>query len=108
MIRIIAIGMLLLIGSSASAADVVEAQVTIRGHRFFPSELKVPVGRKVRLTVINEDPTPEEFESYELNREKVVAGSSRIVVFVGPLSRGKYPYFGDFHATTAKGSLIAE
>jgi len=40
--------------------------------------------------------------------EKVVAGKGRIVVFVGPLRPGRYPYFGEFHMDTAKGTLIAE
>jgi hypothetical protein len=29
-------------------------------------------------------------------------------VFVGPLRPGTYPYFGEFHMDTAKGTLIAE
>ncbi len=92
----------------ASAADVHEATLVIEGHRFAPAEMKVPAGRKIKLTVVNKDPSPEEFESYELNREKIVAGNSRIVVFVGPLRPGRYPYFGEFHMDTAKGTLIAE
>ena len=91
-----------------SAADLHEATLVIQGHRFVPAEMKVPAGRKIRLTVVNDDASPEEFESYELNREKVVAGKSRIVVFVGPLRPGRYPYFGEFHMDTAKGTLIAE
>ena len=92
----------------APAADIHEATLVIKGHRFTPAELKVPAGRKIRLTVINSDASAEEFESYELNREKVVAGNGRIVVFVGPLRPGTYPYFGEFHMDTAKGKLIAE
>lgn len=93
---------------SASAADLHETTVVIQGHRFVPAELKVPAGRKIKLTVINNDASAEEFESYELNREKVVAGNGRIVVFVGPLRPGRYPYFGEFHMDTANGTLVAE
>jgi len=92
----------------AFAADHHEATLVIQGHRFVPAEMKVPAGRKIKLTVLNNDASPEEFESYELNREKVVAGNGRIVVFVGPLRPGRYPYFGEFHMDTAKGTLIAE
>lgn len=92
----------------AVAGDVHEATITIREHRFTPSELTVPAGLKIRLTIVNNDSTPEEFESYELNREKVVVGNGRIVVFVGPLKPGRYPFFGEFHMDTAKGTLIAE
>lgn len=97
-----------LASGSAAAVDVHEATLVIQGHRFLPAEMTIPAGKKVRLTVVNRDATPEEFESYDLNREKVVAGNARIVVFVGPLRPGRYAYFGDFHADTAKGTLVAE
>jgi plastocyanin len=92
----------------ALAVDHHEATLVIQGHRFVPAEMKVPAGRKIKLTVVNNDASAEEFESYELNREKIVAGNSRIVVFVGPLRPGRYPYFGEFHMDTANGTLIAE
>jgi Cupredoxin-like domain len=50
----------------------------------------------------------QEFESYELNREKVVAAKSKITVYVGPLEPGRYPFFGDFHKDSANGVLIAK
>lgn len=84
-----------------------EFNLIIKDHRFAPSELAVPAGQKIRLVVENQDPTPEEFESYTLNREKVVAGNGRIVVFVGPLEPGKYEFFGDFNQATARGWLVA-
>lgn len=94
--------------ADAHASDVHEATLTIQDHRFVPAEMKVPAGRKIKLTVINKDATAEEFESYELNREKIVAGNGRIIVYVGPLRPGRYPYFGEFHMDTAQGVLVAE
>ena len=82
--------------------------ITIKNHRFTPSELKVPANKRIQLTVVNDDPTPEEFESHELNREKIVTGNARITVFIGPLKPGRYPYFGDFNQATAQGVLIAQ
>ncbi len=84
-----------------------EFTLVIKDHKFAPTELVVPAGQKVRLVVENQDPTPEEFESYTLNREKVVAGNGRIVLFVGPLEPGKYEFFGEFNQATARGWLIA-
>jgi hypothetical protein len=93
----------------AAAADAPdEYTLTIRNHRFEPAELVIPADRKVKLTVVNADPTPEEFESHELNREKVVTGNSSIKVFVGPLSAGVYPFFGDFNPQTAQGKLVVK
>jgi plastocyanin len=92
---------------SAHAADF-EATLAIRDHKFDPPELNVPAGTKIKLTVQNLDATPEEFESTDLNREKVVVGKGTITVLLGPLDAGKYHFFGDFHQETAQGDLIAK
>jgi hypothetical protein len=68
----------------------------------------VPAGQKVKLIVENQDATPEEFESHELNREKIVAPKSKVSIFIGPLKAGKYPFFGEFNQATARGLVIAE
>ena len=51
-------------------AAVSEIQIEIRDHLFFPSTVEIPANQKVRLFIINNDPTPEEFESYELIGKK--------------------------------------
>lgn len=80
----------------------------IRDHLFYPAELSIPANTKIRLVVRNLDPTPEEFESYELNREKVIGGNSEAVIFIGPLKPGIYPFFGEFNPRTAQGRIVAE
>lgn len=85
-----------------------EFGIEIRNHLFIPQELKVPANTKVKLRIYNLDPTSEEFESYELNREKVITGNSQTVIFIGPLEPGEYPYFGEFNPKTAQGTIIAE
>lgn len=92
---------------SAWAADP-EYALTIREHRFEPAELRVPAGIKVKLLVHNQDATPEEFESHELNREKVIAPGAKATIFVGPLKPGRYTFVGEFNEKTARGVLIAE
>ncbi len=100
---------LLLSGFAAfSWAAKPSVEIVIRGHLFYPAEVIVPAYTKVRLVVINEDPTPEEFESYELNREKVILGNSKGVIFIGPLEPGEYPFFGEFNISTAQGKVIAK
>lgn len=68
----------------------------------------MPAGQKVKLVIHNQDSTPEEFESHELNREKVIPGGAKSAVFIGPLQPGKYPFFGEFNEATARGVVIAE
>lgn len=98
---------LMLAAGAAWAADY-DAKLVIRDHKFEPVELTVPAGQKIKLLVDNQDATPEEFESNELNREKIVTGKGTITVFIGPLEAGRYPFFGDFHQETAQGVLIVK
>ena len=82
--------------------------LTIKDHKFTPEELKVPANTRVVITVINDDATPEEFESKILKVEKVIAGKSKGTVRIGPLKPGRYPFVGEFHEATAKGVVIVE
>ena len=72
-----------------------EFVIQIKNHQFVPAELRVPAGVKVQIVVDNQDDTPEEFESYSLNREKHVPPKSRITLFIGPLTAGRYVYQGE-------------
>src|SRR2546423_776758 len=85
-----------------------EVKLTIKDHRFIPTEVRVPANTKIKLLVANEDPTPEEFESHALNREKVIPGRSSATILIGPLKPGRYEFVGEFNEATAKGAIIAE
>jgi hypothetical protein len=100
--------MTLVVAAGLAWADDPQFTLTIKEHRFAPAELQIPAGVKVKLMIKNEDSTPEEFESRELHREKVVPPGQQILVIVGPLDAGTYPFFGDFHKDTAQGKLIAK
>lgn len=91
--------------TTANAEDYV---ITIKDHKFSPAELVIPADQKVKITVKNNDPTPEEFESHELNREKIISGNSEAKIFIGPLKPGTYKYFGEFNQSTAQGSITAK
>lgn len=97
-----------LVTASVGLAQDAEFTLDIRDHRFEPAELRVPAGKKIRLTVRNNDDTPEEFESHSLNREKVVPGKGKVLIYIGPLATGRYPYFGEFNPKTALGTIVAE
>jgi len=56
----------------------------------------VKAGVKFKLVVSNKGMKPAEFESSELNREKVVPAGGSVPVYIGPLSPGSYPFFDDF------------
>ncbi len=80
----------------------------IKDKMFEPARLVIPANTKVRIMVHNQDDSPEEFESYDLNREKVIPANSKSAIFVGPLAPGEYPFFGEFSLETAQGILVAE
>lgn len=83
-------------------------ELDIRDHLFHPEEIRIPANTKVKLVVYNRDPTPEEFESYELNREKVIMGGKKANIFIGPLAPGVYPFFGEFNPRSAQGRVVVE
>jgi hypothetical protein len=97
-----------LVSSTTAPVHADGLVVTIKDHKFSPTELKVPVNQRVEITVINDDATPEEFESHPMKVEKVIPGKSKGVVRIGPLKPGHYPFVGEFHESTAKGVVIAE
>jgi hypothetical protein len=43
-----------------------------------------------------------------LNREKVIAAHSSAIIFIGPLTPGRYPFTGEFHQATAQGVIVAQ
>ena len=92
---------------SAAAADM-DLRLVIENHRFVPAEIRVPSGKRLKLLLENRDASAEEFDSYELNREKVIPGNSNSFVWIGPLKPGRYAFVGEFNAATARGTLIAE
>lgn len=92
--------------ATAFAEPASEYTLTIKEHRFEPASLELPARQKVKIVVKNMDSSPEEFESYDLNREKVVSGGGQITLFVGPLEPGEYRFFGEFNPETAQGKFV--
>ena len=97
-----------LVYASPSLAAPPTFDLEIRNHLFEPDTLTIPANIKVKLIIYNRDPTPEEFESYELNREKVIMGGRKAVLFIGPLAPGVYPFFGEFNPQTALGKIVVK
>ncbi|GFD67448.1 cupredoxin domain-containing protein [Alteromonas sp. KUL106] len=91
-----------------SAWALPEVVVEIKSHLFYPQEVIVPEGQKIKLTFINFDNTPEEIDSFSLNREKVIFANSKGTIFIGPLAPGEYPFFGEFHPNSAIGKVVVK
>ena len=104
----IVFGLAVLVSFAPAPVRADDFTITIKDHKFTPTELKVPANQRVEITVINDDATPEEFESKPMKVEKVIPGKSKGVVRIGPLKPGRYTFVGEFHESTAKGVVIAE
>jgi plastocyanin len=93
---------------TAFADDVPTVEITIKDHKFEPAHVEVPAGKEVKIVVKNLDDTPEEFESYDLNLEKIIAGGGEGTFTLEALEAGDYKFFGEFHEDTAQGVLTAK
>lgn len=105
---VILLGLLAAIAFVPGTAGAQSYTISIKDHRFTPTEIKIPADKRVEITVVNEDATAEEFESKPMKVEKVIPGKSKGVVRIGPLKPGRYNFVGEFHESTAKGTVIVE
>src|SRR5215470_14792163 len=89
---------ILCLAGAARAEEPIKLTITIKDHQFIPSKIMVPAGKPSVLTIRNEDPTPEEFESPSLRiTELGILGGRETTVQVRPLDPGEYPFEGEFH-----------
>ncbi len=93
-------------GAPALAQNAV-VHITVKNHRFEPSEPRAPANRPITIRVRNLDSIAMEFESVRLRVEKVVAPNTEGVINVRALSPGRYEFFDDFHKQT-RGTLVVE
>src|SRR5258705_1984140 len=109
MVRSALFSLALILANGANvAAQETTHTLVIKNHRFEPTEIEIPAGQKIALTVKNDDPTPEEFESTELRREKIVPGGQQVTVYIGPLKPGRHEVFRDLHPQSAHRPIIGE
>jgi plastocyanin len=108
--RRLALAGLLAVVSVAGRAGAEPATIALKihNHEFHPAEIELPAGEKRQLLIENQDATAEEFESHTLHREKIVPPLSTINLFIGPLKPGRYEFFGEFNAATAKGAVVVK
>ncbi len=107
-ILVLAAVLVLSIPALVQAAEVTEYTIVIKNHKFEPATVEIPADTKVHLIVDNQDPTPEEFESHDFHREKIIKGNTKATIKVGPLKPGEYKFFGEFNEATAQGKLIVK
>ena len=97
---------LLAAASSGRAEDLVIALAVEEGG-FEPALVEAPPGARIRFEVANQSAAAIEFESFDLNRERVVQPGQKVTVYVSGLSAGRYEFFDDFHQER-RGALVVK
>ncbi len=93
--------------TAAGAAEVV-VKVSIKDHKFEPTELTLPAATSIKIVVNNLDASAEEVESKDLGFEKVIGGNSEGVIRLKALKAGNYGFYGEYHEDTAKGRIVVK
>jgi plastocyanin len=89
----------------AAGADDAGVPVAVEEGGFLPAEVEGPEGARFRLEVTNHTRAAIEFESFALNRERVVQPGQTVTVYLSGLSPGRYEFFDDFHQER-RGTLV--
>ena len=97
---------LLAVAESVWAEELV-VPLAIEDGGFEPAQIEAPAGARIRLEVTNQSAGVIEFESFELNRERVIQPGQKVSVYVSGLSRGRYEFFDDLHPER-RGALVVE
>jgi len=96
----------ILLTSFAMAED--QPEIRFENHQFAPQTLDVPAGQRLTIKVTNASKETIEFESFKLNREKVVTPGETITVHLPELSAGSYDFYDDFHQDVPEGNIVAK
>jgi len=88
-----------------SAPIVIE--INFNHHQFTPQKIEISAGQSVVIRVVNASQERIEFESFKLNREKVVEPGRTVTVHLPALAPGSYDFFDDFHDDVPEGVIVA-
>jgi Cupredoxin-like domain len=92
---------------AAHAQQTASLSVTVKNHKFQPSELHAPANVPIVINVKNLDSTQMEFESVSLRVEKVIAGNGQAAIRIRALAPGRYEFYDDFNQQ-AEGVLVVK
>src|SRR5208283_866873 len=103
-----AIGLLMISCGMADTGSVkIILEIRFENHRFAPQTLTVAADTPLEIRVVNLSRERIEFESFKLNREKVVEPGASVVVKLPALRAGTYDFFDDFHQDVPEGAIVA-
>jgi len=89
-------------------ADDLVVELRFENRRFFPQTITVPAHQPFRIKVLNASKEAIEFESFKLNREKVVGPGETTTIFIPALKPGRYDFYDDFHHDVPEGAIVVK
>jgi hypothetical protein len=92
--------------AGAPAEDAIELR--FENRKFIPQTLNVPANRPFRIRIVNAGKEAIEFESFKINREKVIGPGETVTIKVPALKAGSYDFYDDFHRDVPEGTIVAK
>jgi cupredoxin-like protein len=86
-------------------AEETVVELRFENRRFSPQTITVPANQSFRIKLLNASKETIEFESFKLNREKVVGPGETATIFIPALKPGRYDFYDDFHQDVPQGTI---
>jgi hypothetical protein len=93
---------------AGAGGDDTVIELRLENRRFTPQTITVPSNQSITLRITNASKEAIEFESFKLNREKVVGPGETIIIRLPALRPGSYDFYDDFHQDVPAGSIVAK
>lgn len=100
--------LLIAVAAPARADEMPTFRIEMKDGAITPLRIEAPANKPFKLELHNTGKTPSEFESVELNREKVLAPQSQSFIVFRKLSPGEYTFFDEFHPDAPKALLVVK
>ncbi|HUK42490.1 MAG TPA: cupredoxin domain-containing protein [Candidatus Acidoferrales bacterium] len=94
--------------AAPARCDDAVIELRFENRRFKPQTVTVPANQPVVIKVTNASKETIEFESFKLNRERVVGPGETITIRFPGLRPGSYDFYDDFHQDVPEGSIVAK
>jgi len=107
-VLIIALSSMMLFAAAHGAAEDSVVELRYENRKFIPQTLEVPSGRTFRIKIVNASKEAIEFESFKINREKVIGPGETVTVNIPALKPGTYDFYDDFHRDVPEGKIVAK
>lgn len=92
----------------ALADDLATYEITLKDHKFTPSEIHVPNGKPFNVLVTNASGDADEFEMLLPALEKGLQPGQQGKVRMRPLAVGRFPFFGENDPDGERGAFVSE